>query len=111
VQLETVAVAEDVDRIVNSLSAQAAAKGITLVDGITAETPPVLVDRQLLHQVMIILLDNAIKFTPTGGRITISAGTDGDDVRLAVKDTGPGITAADMEIIFEPFRQGAASSG
>ena len=49
------------------------------------------------------LVENAIKYTPTGGKVELSLGREGDIACLAVADTGPGIAAADAERIFRPF--------
>jgi signal transduction histidine kinase/CheY-like chemotaxis protein len=63
------------------------------------------VDPIRLRQILDNLLSNAIKFTPDGGRITVDASPAGDGLVLSVSDTGPGIAAADHELIFEEFRQ------
>jgi signal transduction histidine kinase len=51
------------------------------------------------------LIGNALKFTPEGGRIEVRASKDRDMVVIAVKDSGPGIPAEDLERIFRPFWQ------
>src|SRR6185436_316041 len=56
-----------------------------------------------LAQVLINLLDNAVKFTPDGGRIRIEARVAGDRLSIAVSDTGPGIPADDLGRVFERF--------
>jgi len=68
-------------------------------------------DRGRVRQVLYNLLSNAIKFTPDGGRILVAAERSGDETRLSVEDTGPGISAADRELIFEEFRQVGDISG
>ncbi len=65
----------------------------------------VLADRGRLRQVLYNLLSNAIKFTPEGGAIRVEGGPDGGEFRLAVVDTGVGISAEDQEHVFEEFRQ------
>ena len=60
-------------------------------------------DAPRLKQVIVNLLDNAIKFTPAGGEVTISAGTENDRAMLAISDTGPGIQADSITRIFERF--------
>ena len=65
----------------------------------------VLADREKLEQVLINLLGNAVKFTPAGGRITLSASDRGDRIALQVQDTGIGIEPWQMGTIFEPFVQ------
>ena len=65
----------------------------------------VVADREKLEQVLINLLGNAVKFTPSGGRITLSAADEGDRIMLRVQDTGIGIEPWQMSTIFEPFVQ------
>lgn len=69
------------------------------------DLPPVLADRDRLLQVLGNLLDNALKFTPEGGRITIRARQQEGQVRIEVSDTGPGIPEQHLAHLFEPFYQ------
>jgi signal transduction histidine kinase/CheY-like chemotaxis protein len=62
-------------------------------------------DRGRLRQVLYNLVSNAIKFTPSGGRVEISASRDGPEVRLVVADTGIGIAPDDHERVFREFQQ------
>jgi signal transduction histidine kinase len=66
-------------------------------------------DEDRLVQVLSNLLDNAIKFTPSGGTVTISAQASGGMARIRVADTGMGIKPADHERVFERFYQASAS--
>ena len=68
-------------------------------------------DRDLLFQLVANLLDNAIKFTPTGGTIRVRIAHEGGGVRLIVSDTGPGVPEEAMERLGERFFRGAAASG
>ena len=63
----------------------------------------VLGDRDRLKQVLINLIANAIKFTPTGGEVFLSLGRSADYAKVIVRDTGPGIPAEDIPYIFERF--------
>ncbi|HEX5293143.1 MAG TPA: ATP-binding protein [Streptosporangiaceae bacterium] len=77
---------------------------------------PVRADSRWMHQVITNLLGNAVKFTPAGGRVTVSTGTDGDLARLTVADTGVGIEPDQLPHVFERFWRGtnpmrAAGSG
>jgi NtrC-family two-component system sensor histidine kinase KinB len=65
--------------------------------------PPIWVDVDMIHRVLINLLENASKFTPVGGAIEIGALTEGIIVKLWVRDNGPGISPADQDRIFEKF--------
>ncbi|HEX7153778.1 MAG TPA: PAS domain-containing sensor histidine kinase [Thermoanaerobaculia bacterium] len=62
-------------------------------------------DPDKLQQVLLNLLTNAIKFTPAGGRVSVSAETAADRVRIHVRDTGVGIDAGSLERVFIPFEQ------
>ena len=60
-------------------------------------------DSNGLQEVLQNLLDNAVQYTPSGGRIEVSASNEGDKVRVTVSDTGIGIPQAEQERIFERF--------
>lgn len=76
---------------------------LTLVTDLPGDLPPVLADRQRLGRVITNLVHNAIKFTPAGGRITVSAQEAGSYVRISVEDNGIGIAREDTGRIFERF--------
>lgn len=61
----------------------------------------------LLRELVINLVDNALRYTPEGGSVTARIGRDGERVVLRVEDTGPGIAEADREKVFERFYRGA----
>ena len=89
-------------------AAAAAEKGIDLRVEIHEPVPAVLVDARVLGRAVRLILDNAVKFTPAGGRITLSAGAAGDGldgVRVAVADTGIGIPEDEVVRIFDSFYQ------
>jgi signal transduction histidine kinase len=84
---------------------QAEAQQVTLV--LTpGESLPVLADPDRIFQLLLVLLDNAVKYTPTGGKVSFAAtrpnGEQGK-VLITVADTGPGVPSADREKIFERF--------
>jgi two-component system cell cycle sensor histidine kinase PleC len=62
-------------------------------------------DRRAVKQVLINLLSNAVKFTPEGGKITVAAARQGGFVAVAIRDTGIGIPARDIEKLGRPFEQ------
>jgi signal transduction histidine kinase len=88
----------------DSLARRFEAAGVTLDQGLS----PVRVsaDPHWLHQVITNLLTNALKFTPAGGRVTISTSQDGAEAVLRVSDTGAGIPAGDLPRIFDRFWRG-----
>ena len=63
-------------------------------------------DAMRLEQVIMNLLDNAVKYTPAGGRVDITIGSDGPDAVLTVRDTGIGMNASVLPTIFDLFAQG-----
>lgn len=67
----------------------------------------VIGDADRLHQIAVNLIANAVKFTPAGGAITISTGSDGSTARMEILDNGPGIPDDDLPHVFERFWRGA----
>jgi signal transduction histidine kinase len=72
---------------------------------------PMVGDRDMLLQAAANLLDNAIKFTPEGGRVSLSAERRGAEVAITVSDSGPGIPAGDRARVIERFYRAEASRG
>lgn len=87
----------------------AAAKGIELSCVIDSPLPPVCADRDRVDQVLSNLIGNAVRFTPEGGHIRVSAQRDGERVRFCVADDGAGIAAADLPHVFDRFWQAKRS--
>lgn len=73
------------------------------------DLPPVNVDPDRMIQVLINLLDNALRYTPPGGEIRLTARRVKGDVEIAVMDTGPGIPEESLEHLFERFYRGDKS--
>lgn len=67
--------------------------------------PPVNIDQLLITQVLVNLLDNALRHSPEDGRITVTARLDGSRVTVSVDDQGPGVAAVDRRTIFDRFVQ------
>ena len=80
----------------------AATRGVTVALG-HEDQAVALGDADLLKQLLLNLVDNAVAYTPPGGRVELALDVDGNQARLSVRDTGPGIPAADREHIFERF--------
>ena len=68
-------------------------------------------DPARLRQVVINLVDNAIRHSPAGGRVWLQARREGSGLRLEVADDGPGIAAGERERVFQRFTRGATSDG
>jgi PAS domain S-box-containing protein len=103
------ALGEAID-LMRTLAADRSIELIASTDGNNSSY--VLADRQRFKQVLLNLLTNAIKYTPPGGRVTVSAApASRDRHRIVVSDTGPGISAENMSRLFTPFdRLGAEQS-
>ena len=63
-------------------------------------------DEVKLKQVVVNLLTNAVKFTPSGGAVDVRAWAEGDEVVVTVRDTGVGVAMEDQARIFEAFQRG-----
>jgi two-component system, OmpR family, sensor histidine kinase BaeS len=79
------------------------AKGISLTLSPDGDPPDVEVDRDRIAEVLMNLLENALRHTPPGGHVTLSARRDGDSALLTVTDTGEGLQRDQLEHIFERF--------
>jgi PAS domain S-box-containing protein len=88
-----------------TLSATASASGIAFKVDAEQATSKVLCDASRMMQIFGNVVGNAVKFTPKGGAITISASDAGDQVQFAVRDTGPGIAPAQLDHLFERYWQ------
>jgi signal transduction histidine kinase len=97
-----------VDRAVDLYRDTAEAKGIAL-ESHTDESVAVSIDRLRFEQVAANLLDNAIKYTPPGGRVDISASRENGRAVLRVRDTGIGIPPAEVPRIWERLFRGDQS--
>jgi heavy metal sensor kinase len=94
--------------LVEQLEPVAQARGIELR---CERAGPVIVDADAgwLQRLLLNLLDNAIKFTPEGGRVVLGVSADGSHARLAIRDTGIGMSAEQADHAFERFYQADAS--
>jgi cell cycle sensor histidine kinase DivJ len=91
------------------LALKARDAGVEIKTRIASELPEIIGDRRAFSQILINLISNAIKFTPRGGRITVSAQCEDTRLAVAVEDTGVGIGEADLPRLGEAFFQARAS--
>jgi signal transduction histidine kinase len=96
-----------IDHLIEQVMAENApnveAKSIHLKKQISAGLPPVRMDHERILDVLRNLVENAVKFTPKGGRITIVARPVDGGLEVSVSDTGPGIAKENLVVIFEKF--------
>ncbi|HST59847.1 MAG TPA: ATP-binding protein [Longimicrobium sp.] len=83
----------------------AADRGITLSRGAMERGTTIWVDRDRVVQALGNLISNALKFTPSGGRVTVSVAADDEAVRISVADTGPGIAPEQLPRLFDRYWQ------
>jgi two-component system phosphate regulon sensor histidine kinase PhoR len=102
-QLGPVSLAEVVEGTLDIIRVKADAGGVRLEARLPAELPAVQADRDRLAQILINLVDNAVKYTPPGGEVAVEATAGEGLVEVAVRDTGVGIPPADLPRITERF--------
>jgi len=110
IAVQCTSVSDAIAYAVNTLQGAAAAKGVKLTSGLESELPSICADPTRLRQILIILVDNAIKFTPAKGTVTLRARVfeeDPDVLLLEVLDSGCGISPDMTEKIFERMVQAA----
>jgi signal transduction histidine kinase len=96
---------------VESFQSQAESSGLTMTTEIADKLPTIEVDPARIRQVIGNLLSNAIRHTPSGGSIKVAVSSSGDQVTIAVADTGEGIPPELRPHIFERFVKGPNSTG
>ncbi len=106
---EPFAPAQAIGSCCDLLALKARDAGVEIKTRIALDLPDVVADRRAFNQILINLISNAIKFTPRGGRITVSAICDGPKFAVAVEDTGVGIGEDDLPRLGEAFFQARAS--
>src|SRR5262249_27922852 len=101
-RVEIVDLDRSVDAVLGTLQVKAADKQIELCKALSAELR-VSAERAAVEQILTNLVDNAIKYTPSGGRVRVLAEPRGEKVRMVVEDTGPGIPKEHHARLFERF--------
>jgi len=104
---ELVSIGQLVQYALDGFTRQLAEKKLAVRCNLPEQAPPLLANPVQMRQMLDKMLDNAIKYTPVGGEITIQARVEQDQVILELHDTGGGISALDMPYIFDKFYRGA----
>jgi two-component system phosphate regulon sensor histidine kinase PhoR len=102
-ELQPIALQTVVDACVSRQRDRAESKNLSLVQTPPADPVSTLADEEALAEILENLVDNAIKYTPAGGRITLRWFAEGDEAIVQVADTGVGIPSKDLPRIFERF--------
>ena len=103
-RLEPTSIAEIAESVVAIISPRASGGQVKVEARLPADLPEVLADRDRLSQILINLVDNAVKYTPKGGQVTVEGRVDPRGmVEVAVRDTGVGIPKADLPRLTERF--------
>lgn len=97
--------AEVVCEVVRGRQVEASKRDIQLDLTMSDDAPALFVDRERLAQVVRNLIDNAVKFSPDGGRVAVVVSPREDGWELRIEDTGPGVPADDRDAVFEKFHQ------
>jgi signal transduction histidine kinase len=104
-RLAAMDVREAVESVLADAATYASRRGVHIAAHIASDLPQVMADSERIRWVVAQLTDNAVKFTPQGGHVTLSAGLVAGSVRVSVADTGPGIPAEKLPELFEAFHQ------
>jgi two-component system, NtrC family, sensor histidine kinase GlrK len=94
-----------IDKVIVEMGPLVEAKKVRLQAEIKTNLPRIKMDQERILQVLRNLIGNAVKFTPQGGRIAVFAGVSGQNIKVAVRDTGPGIPEHSLITIFSKFYQ------
>jgi signal transduction histidine kinase len=92
-----------VSEVLSEIEVVRADRRVQVASDLPSDLPPALADRARVHQVLFNLLDNAVRFTPEGGRVGVSASRHNGSVEVRVSDTGVGIPPEHLPRLFERF--------
>ena len=106
-RLSRVALGEILERTVAVAGQLGPNRNISIDSAPEAMATSIKVDRGRLHQLLMVLLDNALRYSPAGGPVTVAAQRAGAEVSIAVRDRGIGIPAADLSQVFDRFVRGS----
>lgn len=106
---ESLSISDLIDDCVRVFVSKAYSKDVNLVTEIPPELPLLHADKRATRQILVNLLGNAVKFTPSGGTVTALAQSVGRDIEIIVKDTGKGIPAERLAEVINPFTRGEQS--
>jgi two-component system, cell cycle sensor histidine kinase DivJ len=106
---EPVAPARVIRECCDLLALRAREAGVDLAVALPADLPQVMADKRALHQIMLNLVANAVKFTERGGKVAVAAKAESGHIVVTVEDTGVGIEPEDLLRIGDPFFQARSS--
>ncbi|TRL36754.1 ATP-binding protein [Rhizobium straminoryzae] len=102
---------ETVAEAVSLVQPQANGQRVIIRTALSQSVPPVVADLRSIKQIILNILSNAIRFTPSGGQIVVSTAYEANGaVVLRIRDTGIGMTRAELELAMKPFRQVAGGT-
>lgn len=92
-----------VSQVMSEIEVARSDRGVLVRDEVAEDLPPVEADRERVHQVLFNLVDNAVRFTPSGGEVKVAAHRRNGSVEVSVSDTGVGISPEHLPRLFERF--------
>lgn len=94
-----------INKVIHVFQAKADRKNILLKAGLPENPLPILCDEERIYEALRELVDNAIKFTPNKGKVTLSCWIADNHLHFSVEDTGPGIPSDKLNTLWESFTQ------